>query len=109
MGAALDILSWLCFATGGLLGVIGAVGLLRFPDFCTRVHAASVSDMLCAGLISLGLMLQSDLLTTLKLLLLLFILAYTGPTAIHALVKTARRDDIYAEIDEGEGEASSKS
>jgi multicomponent Na+:H+ antiporter subunit G len=46
----LDILSGVLLLTGCSLGVIGAIGLIRFPDFYTRMHAAGVTDTLCAGL-----------------------------------------------------------
>lgn len=88
--AARDIASWICLIAGGFLGVTGALGLFRFPDFYTRLHAASVTDTLCAGLIVLGLALQAGLsLLTVKLVLVLLILAYTSPTAAHALAKAA--------------------
>ena len=75
---------------GGFLGITGAVGLFRFPDFFSRLHAASVTDTLCAGLIILGLILQApDLMMVIKLLLILLILTYTSPTAAHALAKAA--------------------
>ena len=90
MDAALDVLSWIFLLTGGFLGITGAVGLFRFPDFFSRLHAASVTDTLCAGLIILGLMLQApDLMMVIKLLLILLILTYTSPTAAHALAKAA--------------------
>lgn len=95
MGALIDIFSWFCIIAGGFFGITGAIGLFRFPDFYTRLHAASVTDTLCAGLIVLGLILQSDSgLMILKLLLVLFILAYTGPTAAHVLAKAARREKL---------------
>lgn len=95
MEEIIDILSWLCIITGGFLGITGAVGLFRFPDFYTRLHAASITDTLCAGLIILGLIFQSaSIMMVLKLLLILFILAYTGPTAMHVLVKAARRRNL---------------
>jgi multicomponent Na+:H+ antiporter subunit G len=76
---------------GGFLGVTGAVGLFRFPDFYTRLHAASVTDTLCAGLIIVGLMVQTGFtLFSVKLMLILLVLAYTSPTAAHALAKAAR-------------------
>ena len=73
----IDLLSWACLVAGGVFCIIGAVGLLRMPDFYTRMHAASVVDTLGAGLILLGLMLQGGwTLVTAKLamigLLLLF-------------------------------------
>lgn len=97
MAMLIDVLSWVCLSVGGFLGITGAVGLLRFPDFYTRIHAASVTDTLCAGLIIFGLMLQGGFgLVLLKLLMLLLILAYTGPTAVHALVKAARQEGLPA-------------
>ena len=86
----LDALSWFFLISGGLLGLAGGIGLFRFPDFYTRIHAAGVTETLSTGLIILGLMLQSGWgLVLIKLLLILLVLAYTGPTASHALAKAA--------------------
>ena len=60
MESTLDVLSWVFLIVGGFLGITGAVGLFRFPDFYTRLHAASVTDTLCAGFIVLGLLMQAD-------------------------------------------------
>ncbi|MBN66291.1 MAG: sodium:proton antiporter [Rickettsiales bacterium] len=88
--AIFHIASWVCLLTGGFLGITGAVGLFRFPDFFTRLHAASITDTLCSGLIILGLLLQSEPgMLTIKLVLILLIVAYTSPTAAHALAKAA--------------------
>ena len=101
MEMALDILSWFCIVVGGFLGITGAIGLFRFPDFYSRLHAASITDTLSVGLIILGLVLQSSsVLMVLKLLLLLLILAYTGPTAAHALAKTARQEKLKPVLDD---------
>lgn len=84
------ILSWACLLIGGFLGITGAVGLFRFPDFFTRLHAASVTDTLCVGFILLGLMLQSGWsLTLIKLILILITLSFTSPTSAHSLAKSA--------------------
>lgn len=92
--------SWACIVLGVFFGITGAVGIHRFPDFYTRIHAASVTDTLCAGLIILGLILQSaSWMMVIKLLLVLFILAYTGPTAAHTLAKTARKDNVEPILD----------
>lgn len=89
------ILSWACLLTGGFLGISGAVGLFRFPDFYTRLHAASVTDTLCTGFIILGLVLQSGaVMMAIKLVLILLILSYTSPTAAHALAKAARHNRL---------------
>ena len=44
MSVALDIASWALILAGGGFCLVGAFGLLRMPDFYTRVHAASVTD-----------------------------------------------------------------
>ena len=76
--------------SGGFFVVAGGVGLLRFPDFFTRLHAASVTDTLGAGLILLGLMLQSGFPhASIKLILILMFLFISSPTAAHALAKAA--------------------
>ena len=86
----LDALSWTLLVTGGLLGIIGGIGIHRFPDFFTRLHAAGTTDTLCAGLILLGLGLQSGFtLATFKLLLVFIFLLFTSPTASHALANAA--------------------
>lgn len=90
MAGILDMLSWFFLVGGGFLGITGAVGLFRFPDFYTRLHAASVTDTLCAGFIVLGLVLQAtDAMMVFKLVMILLILTYTSPTASHALAKSA--------------------
>lgn len=91
MSMALDILSWICLAAGGAFCAVGALGLVRMPDFYTRMHAASVTDTLGAGLMLLGMLLQAGLsLIAVKLLMIGLLLFFTSPTATHALAKAAR-------------------
>ena len=86
----IDVLSWACLLAGGLFCAIGALGLLRMPDFYTRTHAASVTDTVGAGLILLGLILQAGpTLVAVKLAMIGLLLFFTGPVAGHALVKAA--------------------
>ena len=90
MSVILDTLSWLSLLAGGALVVTGGIGLLRLPDFFTRLHAASLTDTLGFAFIVLGLALQSGAgLTSLKLFLALAFLLLTGPVATHALAKAA--------------------
>lgn len=86
----IELLSWFCFLTGGFLCITGGVGLLRFPDFYTRVHAAGVMETLAAPLLLGGLILQLGWsLDALKVgLIVVFVLA-TNPTASHAMAKAA--------------------
>lgn len=90
MSAALDIASWILVVGGGAFCLIGAVGVLRMPDFYTRVHAASVTDVVGSFAILLGLALQAGLsLATVKLVFIAALIFFTSPAATHALVKAA--------------------
>jgi multicomponent Na+:H+ antiporter subunit G len=110
MEAFLSVSSWGFLMAGGFLGISGAVGLLRFPDFFTRLHAVGVTDTLCASFIVLGLMLQSGWsLTLVKLLLILLILFITSPTSTHALAKAARHGHLEPLVYDQEGVPPSKS
>ncbi len=93
MSMLLDLLSWVLLLSGVAFALIGCAGLLRMPDFYTRLHAASITDTLGAGLILLGLALQAGwTLITVKLLLILAFLWFTGPIATHALARAALAD-----------------
>ncbi|MBS1269862.1 MAG: Na(+)/H(+) antiporter subunit G1 [Gammaproteobacteria bacterium] len=86
----LNMLSWVLSITGSALVVIGGIGLIRLPDFFSRLHAAGIIETLGAALIIAGLMMQAGLtLVALKLLLILMFLLFTGPTATHTLAKAA--------------------
>lgn len=86
----IDILSWVCLVSGGLFVIIGSLGMLRFPDFWSRLHAASVTDSAGMILLILGMCLQSGLnLVTVKLIIIGIFLFITGPTATHAVANAA--------------------
>jgi len=90
MSMAIDIASWVLLVAGSLFCLVGAVGVLRMPDFYTRVHAASVSDNVGAALVLLGLVLQAGwTLAAAKLVLIGLLIFFTSPAATHALVSAA--------------------
>jgi len=103
MSAAIDIASWALLVAGGLFCIIGALGLLRMPDFYTRVHAASVSDTLGAGLMLLGLMLQAGwTLVAVKLAMVGLLIFFTSPVATHALARAAMGRGVEPRLAAGE-------
>ena len=59
MMMALEVVSFGFLILGALLCVVGGIGIIRFPDFYSRTHAASITDTMGAGLMLTGLMLQS--------------------------------------------------
>lgn len=103
MSGAIDILSGLCLLVGALFCLVGAIGLLRMPDFYTRVHAASVVETLGAGFILLGLVLQSGFtLVAAKLLLIGLLIFFASPTASHALTRAAMLRGVKPLLAKGE-------
>lgn|SRR5210317_1304939 len=104
----LDALSWTLLVAGGLLGIIGGIGIHRFPDFFTRLHAAGTTDTLCAALILLGLGLQSGLtLASFKLVLIFAFILFTSPTSSHALANAALHGGLEPLLDDAGEEAGS--
>jgi len=80
----------------GLLFFLGAVvGLLRFPDFYTRMHAAGKGDTLSTMLILLGFALYlfkdgvdlANILVALKIMAICAFIMLTSPTSTHALMQ----------------------
>jgi multicomponent Na+:H+ antiporter subunit G len=77
-------------AAGALLVLIGALGMLRFPDVYTRIHAASITDTGGATLMILGLGLISGLsAVTLKLGIVWVLVMLTSPVAANAISHAA--------------------
>ena len=105
-GLLVDILSWICLLGGALFLLISAIGVLRFPDFYTRLHAVSVCDTLGAGLGLVGLMLQGGFtLVTVKLLLIFYFMMFSGPTAVHALAQAAHQSKLEPAVNDREAES----
>lgn len=96
----LDVVTGVLLLGGCVLVISGGVGLLRFPDFYSRTHAASLTDTAGASLVILGLLLQADgPESVIRLVLIMFFMMLTGPTAAHALAQAARRDGERAVLD----------
>ena len=93
----LEALSWICLLLGAALGIVGGIGIHRFPDFYTRLHAAGITDTLCAALFLLGLGFQAGMsLATLKLFLIFIFVFITSPTASHSLASAAMHGGLQA-------------
>ena len=88
----------------GILGLVfflgTAVGIVRFPDFYTRMHAAGKGDTLSTMLMlsGFGLVMMEDFsigswLLLLKILGIVLFIFITTPTSSHALMRAAFEDD----------------
>ncbi len=77
------------------------IGLLRFPDFYTRMHAAGKGDTLSSLLILLGLILYNlhhitagNILVAFKIILILAFIFLASPTATHAIIDAGYESEI---------------
>jgi multicomponent Na+:H+ antiporter subunit G len=90
MSEYFDLIAAILVLGGLFFSFIGAVGLIRLPDFYTRCHAAGITDTLGAGMVLVGLMfLSSDPMVHIKLGLVAVFLLLTSPTASHAISNAA--------------------
>ncbi|HDN68127.1 MAG TPA: cation:proton antiporter [Methanomicrobia archaeon] len=98
----IEIIVVILLAAGVFFMLTGAIGLLRFPDFYTRLHATGKCDTLGEVLIIAGLLLHhffvyssvpgaelSVKLVPVKLLFLIVFIFLANPTATHAIMKAA--------------------
>lgn len=90
--SAIILLIGLIFITGGV------VGILRFPDFYSRLHPAGKMDTLGSLLVTMALAIYTaqsmtidSYLTALKILLIMVFISLANPTATHAIVDAAIR------------------
>lgn len=86
----LHLIGGVLVVAGTLLTLLGGVGVMRFPDVYTRIHAASLTDTGGATLVLVGLGLTSGLtLETLKLGFVWVFVMLTTPAAANALANAA--------------------
>lgn len=111
MDTLMDMSSAVFLLIGSFLCVSGGLGILRFPDFYTRMHAVGVTETLATTMILIGLMLQNpDVLVLLKLVIILLMTLFISPTASHALASAAMQNKLMPVLDKNdanEKEASS--
>ena len=94
----MDIVICLLLFAGLFFFTAGAIGILRFPDFYSRLHPAGKLDTLGSFLALLGLALFNvhhfsvgNLLTSIKIIMILVFVFLASPTATHAIVDAGVR------------------
>jgi multicomponent Na+:H+ antiporter subunit G len=91
MSVARDVLTALAVCAGAFFFLAGTVGLLRFPDAFSRLHALTKADNLGLGLVVVGLLFQSTgLLAVLKLISIWLLALLAGAAVTQLIARTAR-------------------
>jgi len=91
----LDVLTLILLLAGAVFFVAGTLGLVRFPDVYTRLHALTKADNLGLGLIILGLMLQASSIAIIgKLLLIWLLVLVASATASQLVARWAQQQGV---------------
>jgi multicomponent Na+:H+ antiporter subunit G len=92
------VIDWIAIAliaVGAFFFLAGSVGVLRFPDVYTRLHALTKADNLGLGFVVLGLSLRADSwVIVLKMLLIWSLVIVAGATASHLVAEAARTSHV---------------
>ena len=92
MKAAFDLFTVAAVVAGAFFFLAGTVGLLRFPDSYTRLHALTKADNLGLGLIVVGLLPQVDgVAGGLKLVCIWLLVLLSGGTASQLVARALRK------------------
>jgi len=91
MSSIMDVFTALAISCGAFFFVAGTIGLLRFPDVPTRLHALTKADNLGLGLVTLGLLPQVvGALAALKLISVWLFALISGAIVTQLIVRAVR-------------------
>jgi multicomponent Na+:H+ antiporter subunit G len=94
MNLVRDIITIAAVSAGAFFFLAGTVGLLRFPDTLTRLHALTKADNLGLGLVVVGLLPQTGSLRDgLKLVSIWLLVLLAGATVSQLIARTARQGE----------------
>ena len=92
MTTLLELFRVAAISVGAFFFVAGTVGLLRFPDSLTRLHALTKADNLGLGLVALGLLpLAENALSALKLVVIWALVLLSGASTAQLIGRALRR------------------
>lgn len=85
-----EIISGILIFSGCFFVLVSAIGVLRLPDFYSRIHAGSSADSLGQTLLISGLIIYEGFtFTSIKMFFIIVFIYMVNPTAAHAIAKAA--------------------
>lgn len=80
---------------GCFLVVVASIGIVRFPDFYSRLHPAGKTDSMGQALVFVSLMIYEGFtMATLKMVIIILFIFIANPTATHALANAAHAGGV---------------
>lgn len=93
--SAIDVLVTVLLVGGCAVALISGIGLVRMPDFYTRMHPSGKNDTLAQTLVLLALIVAAGpSFVAIKLGLIWAFLFLTTPSSTHALARAAHVDGL---------------
>ena len=97
----IEIISYVLIAMGLFFFTTTTIGILRFPDFYSRMHAAGKGDTLSSLLVLMGLALYNlhhlsvdSLLVSIKIMFISVFVFMASPAATHHIIEAGYDADI---------------
>jgi multicomponent Na+:H+ antiporter subunit G len=91
----MKIIAIIFLVLGFFLTAVAAIGVLRFPDFYTRLHASGKADTLGVALTLVGLALfEGFSLVSLKILFISAFIMFANPIGTHILARAAHQSGL---------------
>ncbi|MFW6304422.1 MAG: monovalent cation/H(+) antiporter subunit G [Candidatus Saliniplasma sp.] len=90
------IIELLFFILGNSIMIFGALGILRFPDMFTRLHASTKCDTggAMSILIAVALIAEAPTMIKIKLMILILLIALINPMISHSIARGAHKSGI---------------
>jgi multicomponent Na+:H+ antiporter subunit G len=89
----IELIAFTLIGAGVFFLIVGAIGVIRLPDFFCRLHSAGKCDTLGQALVLIGLILyEGASFVSLKMGLIIVFIAIANPTATHSLAKAGYGD-----------------
>lgn len=92
-------LSWAFFLAGGFFFIAGTVGLVRFPDIYSRLHAVTKADTLGLGMVVIGLSLRDGGWQSILVMLLIWLLVMASSATACQILARYQREGSAAQKD----------
>lgn len=106
LAAILNVATAILLVAGAFFFLAGTVGLVRFPDVYSRLHALTKADNLGLGLIAAACALQTSLPLALKMILAWLLVLASAAVAAHLMATAALRSGIEPEVSTGQRDSS---
>lgn len=90
-----EIVAYLFMAVGSFFAIVTVIGLIRFPDVYTRIHAASVVLTISAVFITLGVAIYVwEFFISLKIIFIALFFLLLNPMSTHSIARASYRKKI---------------